>query len=461
MEAKKLVLWFNEIELGDIPQVGGKNASLGEMFRELPAKGVNIPDGFAVTADAYRYLLESAGIKSEMERILSDLDTHDMHNLSEKGEKIRSLIYSAPMPDDLHEAILEAYGKLCEEYGEDTDVAVRSSATAEDLPDASFAGQQETYLNIRGKEGLIDACKRCFASLFTNRAISYREDKDFDHMSVALSIGVQKMVRSDLAASGVIFSIDTESGFKDAILLTGSYGLGELVVQGTVNPDEFYVFKPTLKTGFKPIVQKKLGTKEVKMIYATGKEEPVEIVPVPEDERKQFCITEDEILKLAQWTAIIEDHYSAKAGYFKPMDIEWGKDGRTGELFILQARPETVQSQRDANVLENFKLSETGAVLVTGTAVGSKIGSGPAHVIESVNEIREFKKGRGPHHRYDRPRLGTDHEDRRGHCDQQGRADLPCRDHQPRAGGALHRGDGGRNRETRECQRGHGIVRRR
>ncbi|HOO91411.1 MAG TPA: phosphoenolpyruvate synthase, partial [Syntrophales bacterium] len=393
MEAKKLVLWFTEIELGDIPQVGGKNASLGEMFRELPPKGVNIPDGFAVTADAYRYLLESAGIKSEMEHILSDLDTHDMHNLSEKGEKIRSLIYNAPMPEDLNRAILEAYGKLCQEYGVDTDVAVRSSATAEDLPDASFAGQQETYLNIRGNDGLIDACKRCFASLFTNRAISYREDKNFDHMSVALSIGVQKMVRSDLAASGVIFSIDTESGFKDAILLTGSYGLGELVVQGTVNPDEFYVFKPTLKTGFKPIVQKKLGTKEVKMIYATGKEEPVEIVPVPEDERKQFCITEDEILKLAQWTTIIEDHYSAQAGYFKPMDIEWGKDGRTGELFILQARPETVQSQKDANVLENFRLSETGKVLVTGTAVGSKIGSGPAHVIESVNEIREFKKG--------------------------------------------------------------------
>ncbi len=393
MEAKKLVIWFKEIKLEDIPQVGGKNASLGEMRRELPAKGVNIPDGFAVTAEAYRYLLESAGIGQEIERILSDLDTHDMHNLGEKGEKIRSIIYNAPMPDDLKQAILEAYGHLCEEYGEDTDVAVRSSATAEDLPDASFAGQQETYLNIRGKDALIDACKRCFASLFTNRAISYREDKGFDHLSVALSIGVQKMVRSDMAASGVIFSIDTESGFKDAILLTGAYGLGELVVQGTVNPDEFYVFKPTLKTGHRPILQKKLGTKEVKMIYASGKEEPVEIVPVPEDERKQFCISEDEILKLAEWTAIIEDHYSQKAGFFKPMDIEWGKDGRTGELFILQARPETVQSQRDVNVLESYKLAETGTVLVTGTAVGSKIGSGPAHIIENASEIKRFKKG--------------------------------------------------------------------
>jgi len=393
MKTDKLVLWFNETELDDIPQVGGKNASLGEMIRELTAKGVNIPDGFAVTAYAYRYLLDSAGIADEMAAILSDLDTHDMHNLSEKGEKLRALIYNAEIPDDLNRAIVGAYKKLCEEYEKDTDVAVRSSATAEDLPDASFAGQQETYLNIRGEAALIDACKRCFASLFTNRAISYREDKGFDHMSVALSIGVQKMVRSDLAASGVIFSIDTESGFRDAVLLTGSYGLGELVVQGTVNPDEFYVFKPTLKTGYKPILQKKLGTKEVKMVYASGKEDPVEIIPVAEDERKQFCITEDEILTLARWTIIIEDHYSEKAGFFKPMDIEWGKDGNTGEMFILQARPETVQSQRDVNVLETYKLSESGNLLVTGTAVGSRIGAGPAHIIANVNDIRDFKKG--------------------------------------------------------------------
>jgi pyruvate,water dikinase len=393
MKDSKLVLWFEELELDDIPQVGGKNASLGEMIRELTAKGVSIPDGFAVTAYAYRYLLESAGVKDEIEKILSDLDTHDMHSLGEKGSAIRSLIYNIEFPEDLKEAILEAYGKLCEEYGEDTDVAVRSSATAEDLPDASFAGQQETYLNIRGADDLINACKKCFASLFTNRAISYREDKGFEHLSVALSIGVQKMVRSDLAASGVIFSIDTESGFRDAILLTGSYGLGEMVVQGTVNPDEFYVFKPTLKTGYKPILQKKLGTKEVKMIYASNKEDPVEVVPVAEDERKQFCISEDDILTLARWTTIIEDHYSAKAGFFKPMDIEWGKDGNTGELFILQARPETVQSQRDVNVLESYKLSETGNLLVTGTAVGSKIGAGPAHIIENVTDIKDFKKG--------------------------------------------------------------------
>ena len=393
MKDDKLVMWFDEIELDDIPQVGGKNASLGEMRRELTAKGVSIPDGFAVTAYAYRYLLDSAGIKDEIEDVLSDLDTHDIQNLSERGEKVRSLIYNAPLPDDLREAIVQDYRKLCEEYEENADVAVRSSATAEDLPDASFAGQQETFLNIKGEENLIDACKKCLASLFTNRAISYREDKGFDHMSIALSIGIQKMVRSDLASSGVIFSIDTESGFKDAILITGSHGLGEMVVQGTVNPDEFYVFKPTLRDGHRPIVQKKLGTKEVKMIYSTDGDESTKIVPVPAEDRERFCVTEDEILTLARWTTIIEDHYSEKAGFFKPMDIEWGKDGNTGELFILQARPETVQSQKDVNVLETYALLETKTPLVTGTAVGAKIGVGPVNVIESVSDIKDFKKG--------------------------------------------------------------------
>lgn len=393
MKDDKLIMWFDEIELKDIPQVGGKNASLGEMRRELTAKGVNIPDGFAVTAYAYRYLLDSSGIKSKIENILSDLDTHDIQNLSERGEKVRSLIYSAPLPDDLRKAIVDSYHKLCEEYGENTDVAVRSSATAEDLPDASFAGQQETFLNIKGEENLIDACKKCLASLFTNRAISYREDKGFDHMSIALSIGIQKMVRSDLASSGVIFSIDTESGFKDAILITGSHGLGEMVVQGTVNPDEFYVFKPTLRDGHRPIVQKKLGTKEVKMVYSTDGDESTKIVPVPAEDRERFCVTENEILTLARWTMIIEDHYSEKAGFFKPMDIEWGKDGNTGELFILQARPETVQSQKDVNVLETYALLETKTPLVTGTAVGGKIGAGSVNVIESVNDIKDFKKG--------------------------------------------------------------------
>ncbi|MFB3925229.1 MAG: phosphoenolpyruvate synthase [Syntrophales bacterium] len=392
----KLVIWFNELELKDIPQVGGKNASLGEMIRELTSKGVRIPDGYAITAHAYRYLLDSAGIVDKIRKILSDLDTHDIKNLAERGKKIRSLIYNAKLPEDLRQEIVKAYRKLCDEYGKNTDVAVRSSATAEDLPDASFAGQQETFLNITGEEALIDACKKCFASLFTDRAISYRVDKGFDHMAVALSIGVQKMVRSDVASSGVIFSIDTESGFRDAILITGSYGLGEMVVQGTVNPDEFYVFKPALRStnGYRPILQKKLGTKEVKLVYASGSGgAATKKTPVPMKDRQRFCVTDDEILTLARWTMIIEDHYSEKAGFFKPMDIEWGKDGKTGELFILQARPETVQSQKDVNVLENYVLLESRPAVVSGTAVGSKIGVGPVHVIESVNEIKSFKKG--------------------------------------------------------------------
>lgn len=309
MKDDKLVIWFDDLQLSDIPQVGGKNASLGEMRRELRPKGVSIPDGFAVTAHAYQYLLRSAGVSDQIKQILSDLDTHDLQNLSDKGKQIRSLIYSIEFPEDLKAAVIDGYQKLCEEYGENTDVAVRSSATAEDLPDASFAGQQETYLNIRGNDALIDACRKCFASLFTDRAISYRVDKGFDHMSVSLSIGVQKMVRSDVGSSGVIFSIDTESGFRDAILVTGAYGLGETVVQGIVNPDEFFVFKPTLKQGYRPILQKKLGSKEIKMIYAdtaTGKS--TEIVPTVQEDRDRFCITEDDVLTLARWTAIIEDH---------------------------------------------------------------------------------------------------------------------------------------------------------
>ncbi|MBK7551575.1 MAG: phosphoenolpyruvate synthase [Syntrophaceae bacterium] len=394
MNKKRLVIWFDELQLKDIPEVGGKNASLGEMRQNLQKKGVNIPDGYAVTAHAYRYLIESAGIWDKIKEILKDLDTHDIRNLSARGRKVRSLIYNAKMPGDLRDEIVKAYRRLCEEYGENTDVAVRSSATAEDLPDASFAGQQETFLNIRGEEALIDACKRCFASLFTDRAISYRFDKGFDHESVFLSIGVQKMVRSDIGASGVIFSIDTESGFKNAVLITSSYGLGETVVQGTVNPDEFYVFKPTLKQGFRPIVQKKLGTKEIKMIYSRKKGlESTELKPVPRAQRDVFSISDDEIITLAQWACIIEDHYSAEAGYFKPMDIEWGRDGVTGELFILQARPETVQSQKDANVLESYVLLEQRKPLVTGTAVGSKIGSGRVNVIHSVADIKNFRKG--------------------------------------------------------------------
>ena len=266
-KSRQLILWFDQLGIEDVPFTGGKNASLGEMYRELGEKGVKVPNGFAVTAYAYRYLLEKAGIREEIKKILSDLDTSDIENLAERGHKVRQVIRNAEFPAELRTAIVQAYGDMCTQYGDNIDVAVRSSATAEDLPDASFAGQQETYLNIKGEHQLIDACKNCFASLFTNRAISYRVDKGFDHFSIALSIGVQKMVRSDLACSGVMFSIDTESGFRDVAFVTGAWGLGENVVQGAVNPDEFYVFKPTLKEGFEPIISKKVGAKTIKMIY--------------------------------------------------------------------------------------------------------------------------------------------------------------------------------------------------
>ena len=395
-KSDRFILWFDEIGIEDVPLVGGKNASLGEMIRELRGKGVNVPSGFAITAYAYRYLLEKTGIEDDIKRILSDLDTHDIHNLRERGRKIRELILKTEFPDELRDAIVEAYEEMGPRlgYGKDPDVAVRSSATAEDLPDASFAGQQETYLHIKGSENLLEACKKCFASLFTDRAISYRVDKGFDHFQVYLSIGVQKMVRSDSASSGVMFSIDTESGFKDAVLITGSYGLGENVVQGAVNPDEFYVFKPTLKQGKRPIIGKKLGSKKIKMIYSGDK---IKNVETSEKERNSFCINDDEILKLAKWACIIEDHYSKKAGYFKPMDIEWAKDGDginvgTGDLFVVQARPETVHALKDMSIAKNYVLKERGKVLVTGQAIGEMIGQGEVNIIESVKDITKFKK---------------------------------------------------------------------
>ncbi len=389
------ILWFNELGIEDVPLVGGKNASLGEMYRNLTKKGVNIPNGFAVTATAYNYLIEKAGIKSQIRSILSDLDTTNMKNLAEHGHKVRELILRAEFPDDLTHEIFAAYKKMCAEYGPNTDVAVRSSATAEDLPDASFAGQQETYLNIKGEHALLDACRKCFASLFTDRAISYRVDKKFDHFKIALSIGVQKMVRSDLACSGVMFTIDTETGFKDAVLVTGSWGLGENIVQGAVTPDQFYVFKPTLKKGFRPIISKKLGSKSIKMIYSQGGSKvSTKNIETPQYQREQFILTDDEILTLAKWGVIIEEHYSKKAGHFKPMDTEWAKDGKTGQLFIVQARPETVQSRQDKSVLETYILKQkSDTILTSGLSVGAKIGSGKAHVIKSVHDIGQFKKG--------------------------------------------------------------------
>ena len=377
------IKWFEELKIEDVPLVGGKNASLGEMIQNLGEKGVGVPSGFAVTAYAYKYMIEKAGIDVKIKQILSDLDTHDVHNLAERGKKIRELIKNAPIPPELEKDIRNYYQEMEKRYGKNIDVAVRSSATAEDLPDASFAGQQETYLNVRGEEQLLEKTRDCFASLFTNRAISYRVDKGFDHFGVYISVGVQKMVRSDLASSGVIFSIDTESGFQDAVYITGAYGLGENVVQGIVNPDQFYVFKPTLKKGFRPIVEKKVGSKEKRMIYG---EHGTEQQKVSEEDKKKFVINDDEILTLARWACIIEEHYK------KPMDIEWAKDGKTGELFIVQARPETVHSQKDAAMLQTYVLEEKGNLLAEGEAVGSKIGQGEVNIIEDAKDIGKFQK---------------------------------------------------------------------
>ncbi|MBW2972591.1 phosphoenolpyruvate synthase, partial [Candidatus Woesearchaeota archaeon] len=392
-KAKEFILWFDQLGIEDVPLTGGKNASLGEMYRNLTPKGVQVPNGFAVTATAYNHLVDKMGIKDKIKTILKDLNTSDMNNLSTRGEKVRHVFLSTEFPQELKDKIIDAYANLCKQYGENTDVAVRSSATAEDLPDASFAGQQETFLNIRGPEMLLDACRKCFASLFTNRAISYRVDKGFDHFKIALSIGVQKMVRSDIAASGVMFSIDTESGFQDVVFVTSAYGLGENVVQGAVNPDEFYVFKPTLKQGFKPIIHKEVGEKAIKMIYTHNGIKPTKNIDVPVEERRKFAINDDEVLTLAKWACIIEDHYSEKVGHFKPMDMEWAKDGNTGQLFIVQARPETVQSRKDRTVIEEYRLKEKGKVLVIGKSVGEKIGAGEANVIKDVHNIGQFKKG--------------------------------------------------------------------
>ncbi|NJO75749.1 MAG: phosphoenolpyruvate synthase [Leptolyngbyaceae cyanobacterium RM1_406_9] len=398
-KTQAFVLLFREVGIRDIPLVGGKNASLGEMLQQLSPKGINVPDGFATTAHAYRYFIQIAGLEGKLRQLFAELDVEDVLSLRQVGRQARSLILQTPFPDELQEAIIQGYQQLCEQYGTDTDVAVRSSATAEDLPDASFAGQQETYLNVHGVKGVLEACHKCFASIFTDRAISYRQIKGFDHFEVALSVGVQKMVRSDLATSGVMFSIDTETGFKDAALITAAYGLGENVVQGAVNPDEYLVFKPTLKQGFRPILEKRLGTKEIKMIYDVGGSKFTKNVPVPPEQRRQFALTDDEILTLTKWTCEIEDHYSTVRDTYTPMDIEWAKDGITNELFIVQARPETVQSQKVQNILRTYHLvKEQGGnpsptPLVKGRAVGEMIGQGKAKVILDVHKIDQFQPG--------------------------------------------------------------------
>ena len=388
------IRWFEEIKIEDVPLVGGKNASLGEMYRELTPQGVKLPNGFAVTAEAYWYLVKSGNVLPKMKKILAGIDKNDLEDFAKRGHAVRELIYTTSLPEDLAEGIVAAYHSLGEQYGENTDVAVRSSATAEDLPTASFAGQQDTYLNIRGEGQLLDACRRCFASLFTDRAISYRIDQGFDHFKVALSIGIMKMIRSDLATSGVMFTLDTESGFRDVVFITGAYGLGENVVQGAVNPDEFYVFKPTLKKGFRPLIRKGLGAKKIKMIYGRGSSKVLtRNVEVPVSERRLFCISDDEALELAGYAVTIEDYYSKKAGKDRPMDIEWAKDGNTGDLYIVQARPETVQSQKSMDLLETYYLEKKGHILTTGRSIGEKIATGKARVIPDVAHLSSFNSG--------------------------------------------------------------------
>jgi len=390
----KYIRFFDQLQMSDVAMVGGKNASLGEMYQQLTDKGVKVPNGFATTAEGYWYYLEYNKLVEPMTQALQGLDKHNLADLAACGERIRDLVAHATIPPDFEQEIQAAYVKLGQEYAEEhLAVAVRSSATAEDLPDASFAGQQETYLNVRGAASLVDSVKRVFASLFTNRAISYRVDKGFDHMKVALSAGIQKMVRSDLASAGVMFSIDTETGFRDAVFITGAYGLGENVVQGAVSPDEAYVFKPTLKQGFKPVLSRHLGEKAIKMIYSSSLKQPTKNIPVPKAERQQYCLTKDELVTLAQYAVTIEDHYSELAGEPRPMDIEWAKDGVSGELFIVQARPETVFSQRSQTSFESYALQEQGQILVSGKSVGGKIATGVARVIKDAAQIHELEPG--------------------------------------------------------------------
>ncbi len=388
----KLVVFLDEMGISDIPYVGGKNASLGEMIRYLKDKGVNVPYGFVVTAEAYRHFIKYNNLEQKIKEVLKDLDPSNIEQLAQKGHIVRELIRGGSFPDDLKKEIENAYEKLSEMYNTHAvDVAVRSSATAEDLPDASFAGQQDTYLNVVGTQNVLISVKKGFASLFTDRAISYRHSHGFDHFKIAISMGVQKMVRSDMGASGVMFTIDTESGFKDVVVINAIYGLGEMIVQGMVTPDEYMVFKPTLKKGFSAIIEKKLGKKDRKMIYGTQSER-VKIVNVPIEGQKLYALNDDEILTLAKWGSIIEEHYQ------KPMDIEWAKDGNGGKLYIVQARPETVQSRKQSNKLVVYEIKDTLEEriphrILNGIAVGDKIATGIVKVIHSIKEAADFKEG--------------------------------------------------------------------
>ena len=390
----RFISWFKEIGIADVALVGGKNASLGEMVRELGAQGVRVPNGFAVTAEAYRYLLDQSRAWPGLHDALDGLDVSNVDDLARRAQRAREIIHSAPLPAELTCEIVDAYALLRTEYGEQVTLAVRSSATAEDLPTASFAGQHETFLNISGEARLLDSIRQCFASLFMDRAIAYRVDHDIDHFKVYQSVGVMKMVRSDCAASGVIFTLDTETGFRDVVFVTGAYGLGENVVQGTVDPDEFYVFKPTLAQGRRVVLRRKLGAKKIRMVYAQAAgRESTRNMPTSPESQARFCITDDEVLELADAAIRIETHYSRKAGQPTPMDVEWAKDGLDGQLYIVQARPETVASRKPLGQIEEYRLGVKGELRVSGRAVGGKIVSGRARVISDVAGLNQFKPG--------------------------------------------------------------------
>ena len=396
MSREESTLDFSEIRLEDVPRVGGKNASLGQLWNALRPKGVGLVDGFATTAEAYRRFLKEQGLEEKLRSILTGFDPKNVAELEERGHAARAAVLETPLPQALKDAIVEAADRLSKRLGREPELAVRSSATAEDLPDASFAGQQETYLNVRGREALLRAVHDCFASLYTNRAISYRTDKGFDHLSVALSVGVMPMVRSDLASAGVMFTLDTESGFRDVVVVTSAWGLGESVVQGVVTPDEWIVFKPTLDHAKRPIVGRRLGTKEVRLRYGDGRR-ATRSEPVPAAERARFSLSDPEVLQLARWACLIEQHYSKLAGKPQPMDIEWAKDGVTGELVIVQARPETVHSSKprtaSGQIYHLHKPDESLKPLLTGLAVGGRIVAGKAHVVKDVRELASVATG--------------------------------------------------------------------
>lgn len=392
MSSLDYIRWFKDIRLDDVPVVGGKTASLGELYSELSSQGVKVPNGFALTAAAYRDALTRADAWGRLHDLLADIDKRRISDLAKRGAAARAIVYAATDRDDLRREVAEAYRQLEQEYGADVAVAVRSSATAEDLPTASFAGQHESFLNIRGPRDLMNACRRCFASIFTDRAISYRIDNGFDHFKVALSVAVMKMVRADIGASGVMFTLDTESGFRDVIFVTGAYGLGENIVQGAVDPDEFYVHKPTFNNGCRAVLSRRIGRKEKRMIYGRGHTATRNVRTSPAD-RGRFCIGDDDVLSLAQYAITVENHYSTKAGAPTPMDVEWARDGSDGELYIIQARPETVASRRKPDALESYVLKSQGKALATGRAVGEKIAAGKVRLIKSERDLRAFRPG--------------------------------------------------------------------